>query len=90
MISDKADAGGMTSFAPLFHYGLRTTGYHKDTGGVDMKIKILDEAEWADIERLMDCVFWYRDENGLLCVNSQDLDTAQAFLDDRKILYEVM
>lgn len=55
-----------------------------------MRIRILDEAGWDDIERLMDYVFWYRDEDNMLCVNSQDLDTARAFLDDRKIPYEVM
>lgn len=53
-----------------------------------MRIRILDETRWADIERLMDHIPWCRDEDGMLAVSGQDFDSAAIFLKDMGIEYE--
>lgn len=55
-----------------------------------MRIRILDETRWVDIERLMDYISWYRDEEGLIIVSGQDFDSAAAFLKDMGIGYEMV
>lgn len=55
-----------------------------------MRIRILDETRWADIERLMDHIPWYRDEEGLIIVSGQDFDSAAAFFKDMGIGYETV